>query len=79
MQVEPSQGAHFFHNISSFEVSYFNVSHTASPGIDWDWLNGCETITESEFVRHVRLLEPLLVKVDGRTGRGGIWRGRRDP
>ncbi len=74
MNVEASQGSHFFHNISSFEVPYFMVSHSRSPGIDWDWLEAKESVAETEFVRHVRLAAPLRVKVDGRTGRGGVWR-----
>ncbi len=73
MMIEASQGSHFFHNISSFKVSYFSVPHDADPGIDWDWLGGCEVVAETEFVRHVRTAAPLLVKVDGRSGRGGVW------
>ncbi len=72
MNVEPSQGSHFFHNLSSFGVSYLSVHHDAVPGIDWQWLNACEVVTDSEFVRHVRLGDPLIVKVDGRTARGVI-------
>jgi hypothetical protein len=79
MNVEASQGSHFFHNISSFEVSYFTVSHSHAPGIDWDWLEGNEVVRETDFVRHVRLSERLLVKVDGRTGRGAVWRSTRVP
>ena len=72
MMVELSQGSHFFHNLSSFEVSYFMVPHHARPGIDWNWLDQQPPLAESEFVRHVRLAQPLLVRVDGRTGRGVI-------
>ena len=72
MNVEPSQGSHFFHNLSSFEVSYFTINHHARPGINWSWLDSQETVAESEHVRHVRLKKPLLVKVDGRTGCGLI-------
>ena len=77
MNVEPSQGAHFFHNISSFRVSYFTVHHESRPGIDWDWLSRQQTADETALVRHVELEESLLVKVDGRIGRGAIWRGDR--
>jgi hypothetical protein len=78
MNVEPSQGAHFFHNISSFRVSYFSVHHESEPGIDWDWLSKQRVVAETDLVRHVELDEPLLVKVDGRTGKGAIWRGAKD-
>ena len=75
MDVDPSQGSHFFHNISSFKVSYFSVHHGRSPGIDWEWLESRQTIDETEFIRHVRLSSPLQVRVDGRTGRGVIRHG----
>jgi hypothetical protein len=75
MNVDPSQGSHFFHNITSFEVSYFHVHHDDEQGVDWSWLATQSIVGETENVRHVRLDSPLLVKVDGTTGRGGIWHG----
>ncbi len=42
MNVELSQGSHFFHNMTSFQVSYLSVHHDSQPGIDWDWLSGQE-------------------------------------
>ena len=73
--VEASQGSHFFHNLSSFEVSYLSIPHQGEPGVDWAWLDAQPAERETEHVRHVRLERPLLVKVDGRAGRGAIWRG----
>ncbi len=70
MNVELSQGSHFFHNLSSFGVCYFSVQHEAERGIDWQWLAEQEAVWESEYLRHVRLKTPLVVKVDGRGGRG---------
>jgi len=74
MNVEASQGAHFFHNITSFRVCYLTVHHAQEPGIDWDWLAGRPAVRETARVRHVRLERPLLVKVDGRSSRGAVWR-----
>ncbi len=74
MNVEPSQGSHFFHNLSSFEVSYFTVGHGQQVGIDWEWLGQQEARAETEFVRHVRLDAPLQLRVDGKSGRGVISR-----
>ena len=71
--VEPSQGTHFFHNLTSFRVGYLHVSHFREPPIDWSWLAERTVVDETEFVRHVRLEAPLLVKLDGRTGRGAVW------
>lgn len=73
VNVDPSQGSHFFHNLSSFEVSYFTVRHGAADGgIEWDWLSRQEVVDETPYLRHVRFPEPLEVRVDGRTGRGVI-------
>ena len=74
MDVEASQGAHFFHNLSAFEVSYLTVPHTATPGIDWAWLDGLPAVAETDYIRHVRVDRPLVVKVDGCSGRGAVWR-----
>jgi hypothetical protein len=72
MNVELSQGSHFFHNLSSFGVSYFSVRHTDEPGIDWRWLDDRAAVSETDHVRHIRLDQPLVIKVDGRSGRGTI-------
>jgi len=72
MNVELSQGSHFFHNISSFRICYFMVQHTGIYNIDWDWLAACREVTAGRYVRHVRVRQPLTIKVDGRTGRGVI-------
>lgn len=72
MNVELSQGSHFFHNLSSFEVSYFMIRHQAQPAINWPWLDRQPAQSETEYLRHVRLDRPLVIRVDGRTGRGII-------
>lgn len=72
MNVELSQGSHFFHNLSSFRASYFMVKHDGRFSIGWEWLNGHSPVSETELVRHIRLASPLLVKVDGRTARGVV-------
>ncbi len=77
MNVELSQGSHFFHNLTSFRATYFTVHHQRGPKIDWNWLNQQPLVRETEFVRHVRTAKPLLVRVDGRFGRGVILRQNR--
>ena len=74
MRVELSQGSHFFHNLTSFQVSYFSVVHHGQYKIDWNWLDQLQPEYESEFVRHVRAPAPFKVKVDGRSGKGVILR-----
>jgi hypothetical protein len=72
MNVEFSQGSHFFHNLTSFKVSYFSVKPSDSYTVNWDWLKNQKIEQETDFVRHVNLSSPLLIKVDGRRGRGII-------
>jgi hypothetical protein len=72
MNVELSQGSHFFHNLSSFRASYFMVQHGRQFGIKWDWLNQQPVMHETTFIRHVRPTEALAVRVDGRTARGVV-------
>jgi len=67
-----SQGSHFFHNITSFRVLYFSVPHWDKHKIDWDWLGRQTAVTETEYVRHLRLRSPLVIKVDGTKSRGAI-------
>ena len=74
MNPDLSQGSHFFHNLISFQVFYLSVTHTGPYAIDWDWLESLPFETETEYVRHVWLAAPLVVKVDGRHGRGVIQR-----
>jgi hypothetical protein len=78
MNVELSQGSHFFHNLTSFKVSYFCVSHTGKYSINWKWLELQQTETETDLVRHVVLPSSLEVKVDGRSGLGVIKLATRE-
>jgi len=72
INVELSQGSHFFHNLSSFNVCYFSINYDGKFAIDWEWLNNQTLVNETEFVRHVKLNNPLKIKVDGRKGLGVI-------
>ena len=72
MNVELSQGSHFFHNLSSFRTSYFMVQHEGRFAINWDWLNRQQVVHETKLIRHVRPAATLLVRVDGRSRRGVI-------
>ncbi|MBK7104010.1 MAG: histidine kinase [Ignavibacteriae bacterium] len=73
--VTPSQGSHFFHNITSFGVGYFTIAET--PGecfIDWDWLAQQESIEEYTFTRHLRFDIPLITKISGQKNKGVIYK-----
>jgi hypothetical protein len=71
LKVTPSQGSHFFQNLTSFNVGYFTVN--AKDGtIDWDWLDAQPDRSHQAHVRHLRLDTPVLVKMNGRKGEGII-------
>jgi hypothetical protein len=71
---EPSQGAHFFHNLSSFGVLYLGVPSDGPWAVDWAWLGMQETVARTRHVRHVRSSRPLTLVADGRSGRGVVLR-----
>lgn len=74
MNVDLSQGSHFFHNLSAFGVSYLSVRHSGPGHVDWAWLerNQGIVLADTGLVRCMELPEPLRIKVDGRTGKGAI-------
>lgn len=72
MDVDLSQGAHFFHNVISFDVFYFCIHHSGKYPINWEWFGSQPVVAETDFVRHIRLPSPLKVRVDGRNRRGVI-------
>ena len=74
MNPEPSQGSHFFHNLSSFSVLYLTVPLDSARAVDWAWLASQESVARTEHVRHVRTQAPMLLRVDGRSRRGVVTR-----
>jgi len=65
MDVEPSQGSHFFHNITSFMIHYFTINSKIKDNfIDWDWLSSIQPIEEKKYVKHIRLEKPLTIKMN---------------
>lgn len=73
LRVEPSQGTHFFQNLTTGNVGYFTVNADLREGhVDWDWLDGLESVEQTDLLRHIRLEEPLTVTMEGRTGEGII-------
>ncbi len=77
LRVEPSQGSHFFHNITTLGINYIMMSGKEGERFDWQWLEGCEVVARDEHVAHVRLASPLVIKVDGRSSHCAITPGDR--
>ena len=77
-RVTPSQGSHFFQNLTSFQVGYFTVNADSDEGfIDWDWLASHPAEGELRHVRHLRFEQPLVVKMNGRRNQGVIYKPGR--
>lgn len=72
MNVDLSQGSHFFHNLTSLQIYYLSVSFNSAYPIDWEWLAHQQTVSETDFVKHVQLSSPLTVKIDGRHRKGVV-------
>ena len=72
-RIEPSQGTHFFQNLTSFGVGYFTINPSSADGIyDIDYLNSLESSYESEFVRIVKFEHPLAIGINGLKGVGVV-------
>jgi hypothetical protein len=73
-QIDPSQGTHFFQNLTSFNVGYINVNpfaHTED-SLDFSVLDALPAVSETAYLRHVRFPSDLLVCIDGKTNRAMI-------
>ena len=69
LRAEPSQGSHFFHNISTLGINYVTVTDNHGDFLKWEWLTSLPIANETPFVAHVRLDCPFVLKVDGRNSR----------
>ncbi|MBQ7423768.1 MAG: phosphoenolpyruvate synthase [Prevotella sp.] len=65
-RVDPSQGTHFFQNLTSFGVGYFTINDFNGDGVlQKPLLDSMEAVEETDFVRHVRFSKPLKIMMDG--------------
>lgn len=66
IKADPSQGSHFFQNITSLGIDYITVTEGSDDYFDWEWVNAQPAIAETTYLRHVRLDRPFTLKIDGR-------------
>jgi len=78
MNPELSQGSHFFHNLIGCGVYYLSVKYHSKYKIRWNLLDGENVEKKMQFVRHLKLEQPLLIKVDGRRKKGIILMGKAE-
>ena len=73
MSVEPSQGSHFFQNITSFMIGYFTVNTSSNNGfVDWDWLLEQSPMEVKEYTKLIRFKNPIVIKMNGHQNKGII-------
>ncbi|MGD8781540.1 MAG: PEP/pyruvate-binding domain-containing protein [Ignavibacteria bacterium] len=71
--VAPSQGSHFFQNLTSFKVGYFTVNNHLEQGfIDWSWLEEQSNVEMRDYTRHVTFNKPITIKINGQKNIGVI-------
>jgi len=74
-RIDPSQGTHFFQNLTSFRVGYMTINPFIGDGsYDVAFLDQMEAVYEDEYVRHVRFAQPLEILIDGKTHRGAVMK-----
>jgi CheY-like chemotaxis protein len=72
-RIDPSQGTHFFQNLTSFHVGYYTVNPYINEGFyDTEYLASCPAHYEDEFLRHIRFDNPMIVKIDGKHNKGVV-------
>lgn len=72
-RVDPSQGTHFFQNLTSFGVGYFTINDFNGDGIyNRALLDALPAVEETAHVRHVRFPKPLTIKLDGKKKLGYV-------
>ncbi len=79
-RVTPSQGSHFFQNLTAFQIGYFTVNPDAGEGsVDWQWLTEQPAVEEQGCVRHLQFAEPIRVVMNSRTSQGVIFKPEAKP
>jgi CheY-like chemotaxis protein len=74
-RVDPSQGTHFFQNLTSFGVGYFTVNAFRNDGVyDQEFLNALPAVEETTYLRHIHFEQPLVVKMDGKKNLGVVMK-----
>jgi hypothetical protein len=78
-RIDPSQGTHFFQNLTSFRVGYFTINPFIGDGyFDLEYLNRMEAVSENEYIRVVRFEKALEIKIDGKNKHGVVLKPERE-
>ncbi|MBN2682856.1 MAG: phosphoenolpyruvate synthase, partial [Bacteroidales bacterium] len=72
-RIDPSQGTHFFQNLTSFRVGYFTINPFINDGFyDLEYLDSIKAEYEDKYLRHIRFEKPLTIKIDGKNQKGVV-------
>lgn len=74
INAEPSQGSHFFHNITSLGINYLTVVDLKKDFIDWNWISSLALEHETKYIAHARRNSPFVLSVDGRNSIGALYK-----
>jgi Pyruvate phosphate dikinase, AMP/ATP-binding domain len=78
LHAEPSQGSHFFHNITSLGINYLVVPPKDESFISMEWLEQQPVVQETEFLKYVEPAPPALLKIDGTSSAGLLLPSREE-
>ncbi len=74
-RIDPSQGTHFFQNLTSFHVGYFTINpHIREGFYDLEFLRSCPAFYEDNFIRHIRFDSAVKIEIDGKKNVGVIYK-----
>ena len=74
-RIDPSQGTHFFQNLTSFRIGYFTINPFINDGsYDLAYLAKQKAVYEDEYIRHIRFKKPAIIAIDGKKNRGVVMK-----
>jgi hypothetical protein len=74
-RIDPSQGTHFFQNLTSFRVGYFTINPFIHDGFyDLEFLNNHDAVYEDQYLRHIRFDQPMVIEIDGKKNFGVVFK-----
>jgi hypothetical protein len=74
-RIDPSQGTHFFQNLTSFNVGYFTINPYIKDGFyDLTYLSDQPAYDEDEYIRHIRFEKPMRIEIDGKKNIGVVYK-----
>lgn len=74
-KVDPSQGTHFFQNLTSFRVGYLTINPYINDGkYDLEYLNSRESFFETDYMRCIKFDKALIIQIDGKSNKGVIFK-----